>query len=114
MGENTISTNAVDILYRRYIGEDAERKASLQAERVNAEVAQMIYDLRQEAGMTQKDLADLIKTTQSVVSRLEDANYRGHSLSMLSRIATVLNKRLTVQMAAVNEDRVHTASTNRV
>ena len=74
------------------------REASLQEERVNAEVAQMIFDLRQEAGITQKQLASLIGTTQSVISRLEDADYNGHSLSMLSRIAKALNRRLTVQM----------------
>jgi transcriptional regulator with XRE-family HTH domain len=99
------TTNAVEILHRRYIGDDAERKASLQAERVNAEVAQMIYDLRQETGLTQKELAELIGTTQSVISRLEDADYNGHSLSMLSRIAKALNRHLTVQMTSVDEPR---------
>lgn len=105
MGKRNRTTNAVEILHRRYIGDDAERKASLQAERVNAEVAQMIYDLRREGGITQKELADLIGTTQSVISRLEDADYDGHSLSMLSRIAKALNKRLTVQM--LSEDEQH-------
>ena len=92
--------DAVSILHRRYIGDDAERKASLQEERVNAEVARMIYDLRKGAGLTQKELAKLIGTTQSVVSRLEDADYNGHSLSMLSRIAKALNRALTVSMDA--------------
>jgi transcriptional regulator with XRE-family HTH domain len=105
MGKRNRTTNAVEILHRRYIGDDAERKASLQAERVNAEVAQMIYDLRREGGITQKELADLIGTTQSVISRLEDADYNGHSLSMLSRIAKALNKRLTVQMLSEDEQR---------
>jgi transcriptional regulator with XRE-family HTH domain len=105
MGKRNHSTNAVEILHRRYIGDDAERKASIQAERVNAEVAQMIYDLRQETGVTQKELADLIGTTQSVISRLEDADYSGHSLSMLSRIAKALNKHLTVQMTSEDEQR---------
>ena len=45
--------DAVSILHRRYIGNDADRKASLQEERVNAEVARMIYDLRKGAGITQ-------------------------------------------------------------
>lgn len=98
------TTNAIDILHRRYIRDIADRKASLQTERVNAEVAQMVYELRQEAGLTQKDLADLIGTTQSVVSRLEDADYEGHSLTMLNRIAKMLNKRLTVQMTTQDPD----------
>jgi len=105
MGKRNRTTNAVEILHRRYIGDDAEKKASLQAERVNADVAQMIYDLRQEASVTQKELADLIGTTQSVISRLEDADYNGHSLSILSRIAKALNTRLTVQMVSEDEQR---------
>ncbi|MBC8438638.1 MAG: transcriptional regulator [Deltaproteobacteria bacterium] len=98
------TTNAVDILHRRYIGDDAERKASLQDERVNAEVARMIYELRKEAGIKQKELAELIGTTQSVISRLENADYDGHSLSMLSRIAKALNRRLSVSMPDKDKD----------
>lgn len=92
------TTNAVEILHRRYIGESQERKVSLETERVNAEVAQTIYDLRKEAGLTQKELAEIIGTTQSVISRLEDADYEGHSLSMLSRIAGHLDRRLVIKM----------------
>ncbi len=99
MGRRNRTTNAVEILHRRYVGQDPERKASLQTERINAEVAVMIYDLRQEAGLTQKQLAGLIGTTQSVISRLEDADYNGHSLSILSRIAKALNRRLNVQIS---------------
>lgn len=104
MKKNTRTTNAVEILHQRYIGDDADRKSSLEAERVNAEVAQMIYELRQEAGLSQKELADLIGTTQSVISRLEDADYEGHSLSMLSRIAKALNKHLNVKIASKDPD----------
>jgi transcriptional regulator with XRE-family HTH domain len=63
----------------------------------------MVHDLRTEAGLTQKELADLVGTTQSVISRLEDADYEGHSLFMLRRIATALKQRLLVLMTA--EDR---------
>ena len=96
--------DAVEILHRRYIGDDADRKASLQEERVNAEVARMIYELRKEAGLKQRDLAELIGTTQSVISRLEDADYNGHSSSMLSRIAKALNRRLAVSMPDNDEE----------
>jgi transcriptional regulator with XRE-family HTH domain len=71
---------------------------SLEVERVNAEVARTIYELRKKAGLTQKELAQMVGTTQSVISRLEDADYEGHSLSMLHRIAMALNRRLSVQM----------------
>ena len=64
---------------------------------VNAEVAQLIYDARTKSKLTQKQLADLVGTTQSVIARLEDADYEGHSLSMLQRIASALNKRLEIR-----------------
>ncbi len=93
-----LTTNAIDILHDRYIGIDAERRASLKEERINAEVARAIYELRQEKDLTQKDLAALIGTTQSVISRLEDADYERHSLTMLSRIAKALNKSISIKM----------------
>ncbi len=96
--------DAIEIIHRRYIGDDADRKASLQEERVNAEVARMVYELRKEAGLKQKDLAELIDTAQSVISRLEDADYNGHSLSMLNKIAKALNRRLTVSMSDNDEE----------
>jgi len=94
------TTNAVEILRNRYVKNDPERKASVEAEKVNAEVARLIYTMRNEAGLTQGQLAELIGTTQSVISRLEDSDYDGHSLSMLNRIAEALQQKLTVVMTA--------------
>ena len=90
--------DAVKILHNRYIKNDAARNASLEKERVNAQVARSIYELRQDAGLSQEELAKLIDTTQSVISRLEDADYDGHSLSMLQRIAKALSCRLRVSL----------------
>ena len=106
MNKNKKTSKAFDILHRRYIGENAERQASLEAERVNAEVARTIYELRKKAGLTQKELGQIVGTTQSVISRLEDADYEGHSLSMLHRIAMALNRRLSVQMIDPINERV--------
>jgi transcriptional regulator with XRE-family HTH domain len=92
--------DAVRILHGRYVKDDPERKAALQEERVNAEVARLIHEMRTAAGLSQQQLAELIDTTQSVISRLEDADYEGRSLSMLERIATALNQKLTVVMTA--------------
>ncbi len=105
------TTNAVDILHRRYIGDNAERRQPLEVERVHAQVARAIHDLRKQAGLTQKELAKLIGTTQSVISRLEDADYEGHSLSMLSRIATALKQRLV--FSVVPADQVSRDAANR-
>jgi transcriptional regulator with XRE-family HTH domain len=96
------NSNAVKILHRRYVKDDPERVASLREERINAQVAQLIHDLRTQVQLSQKELAELIGTAQSVISRLEDADYDGHSLTMLNRIATALNQRLMVTMSAAD------------
>ena len=94
MGTRKKTSIAVSILHRRYIKNDEKRKASLEEERVNARVARLIYDLRASAGLNQSELAKKVGTTQSVISRLEDADYNGHSLSMLERIADKLHHKL--------------------
>jgi DNA-binding XRE family transcriptional regulator len=93
-------SSAVDLLHARYVGDDPARKAALEAARMHAEVARTIYQLRTEAGLTQQELAELVGTTQSVISRLEDEEYAGHSLEMLRRIAVALHQRMTVVMVA--------------
>jgi len=70
----------------------------IEQETVNALVAQAIYDARTSAGLTQKQLAELIDTKQPVISQLEDADYQGHSLTMLKRIATALHCRLEIRI----------------
>jgi DNA-binding XRE family transcriptional regulator len=96
------TTDAVEILDRRYFKGNPERIAELEEERANAEVARKIHELREAAGMTQAQLAKLVGTTPSVICRLEDADYEGHSLSMLRRIAASLNKRVEIRFVPVN------------
>ena len=61
-------------------------------------MAQLIYSARKEAGLTQQQLADLIETKQAVIARLEDANYEGHSLSMLQRLGEALGQRIEINL----------------
>ena len=70
-----------------------ERLAELEKIRADDAVARKICDLRAQAGLTQRQLAKMIGTTASVICRLEDADYEGHSLAMLNRIAEALNRR---------------------
>lgn len=94
---HTSTTDAVAILHRKYVADNPKMQQLVEAERVNADVAQQIYDLRQQAGLTQKELAKLVKTSTSAISRLESADYHGHSLSMLLRIGAALGKRVQVR-----------------
>jgi ribosome-binding protein aMBF1 (putative translation factor) len=88
------------------IGEDSHLQQLASEAMVNAEVAQLIYDVRSKAKLTQKQLAELVGTTQSVIARLEDADYQGHSLSMLQRIAAAVNKRLEVRFVSIGRKAV--------
>ena len=89
--ETIKTTDAVAIL-DRMAGESPELRRLTQEARINAAVAQLIYAARNKAGLSQSELADRIGTKQSVISRLEDADYEGHSLSMLHRIASSLGQ----------------------
>jgi len=60
------------------------------------EVALQIAALRQRAGLSQNDVAKLLKTSQQQISRLESPGYEGHSLSMLRRVAGVLHARVRI------------------
>jgi ribosome-binding protein aMBF1 (putative translation factor) len=95
------NSRSVQALYDRYIGDDPDRVASYERAVADSQVAGLIHDLRTGAKLSQKELADRVGTTQSVISRLEDADYDGHSLAMLRRVAAALGRRLEVRFAAI-------------
>jgi transcriptional regulator with XRE-family HTH domain len=88
--------DALKIL-RDVTGDQLDIKAGIAEARINLEVAQMIYDVRTKAKLSQSQLAALIGSKQPVIARLEDADYEGHSLTMLQRIAAALDQRLELR-----------------
>jgi DNA-binding XRE family transcriptional regulator len=97
------TTDAIGIIHRRYYEGHPHRIAELAEAEANDTVARKIFALRKRAGLTQQQLAKLVGTTTSAICRLEDADYQGHSLAMLRRIANALNKR--VELRFVNAKR---------
>lgn len=91
------TTDAVEILDRLFYEGKPERRKRLAELEANDEVGRKIQDLRVKAGLTQAELGRLTGTTASVICRLENADYEGHSLAMLRRIATALNKRVEIR-----------------
>lgn len=91
------TANALEILHRRYYEGKRDRLESLEEERLNAKIAREIHALRSAAALSQRQLAELVGTTASVICRLEDTDYDGHSLSMLQRIAAALDNRIEVR-----------------
>jgi DNA-binding XRE family transcriptional regulator len=96
-GKTKKTTDAVEILHSLFIKDDPKRRAALEEERQKLQIAGQIYELRTRAKLSQAELARMVGTTQSVISRLEDADYEGHSLTMLRRIAKALNCRLELR-----------------
>lgn len=99
-----VKTNDALEILGKVSQDDPNLQEMVQVASVNAEVAQLIYAARTQAGLTQQELADLISTQQSVIARLEDADYEGHSLSMLQRIAQALNRRVEIALVPLESD----------
>ena len=96
MGRRT--RNFADVI-RAKLRANPELAELVRKESINAHIAQQVYDLRTKAGLTQKQLADRVNTQQSVISRIEDADYDGHSLTLLNRIASALDAELRVEFS---------------
>ena len=94
------NSDAIVLLKKRYIDGKPEREAMLAQVRADDAVGRKIYLLRTRAGLSQRALAKLVGTTASVICRLEDADYEGHSLAMLHRIAAALNKEVEINFTS--------------
>ena len=92
----------------RITGDDPKLRELIEEQKLSVRVAEMIHDAREAAGLTQAALAKLVGTTQSVISRLEDADYEGRSLTMLSRVAQALGHRLEVKLVPEPQEPVST------
>jgi len=89
--------DAVRILKQKYVRTNKDRELFEQA-RTDGDVAQQIHDARKKAGLSQRALAKLVGTSASVICQLEDADYEGHSFTMLRRIAKALGKRVEIRL----------------
>lgn len=98
MAKTTDGLQIIDNL----IGDDPELQQMCEQATINARIAQLIYEARTAEGLSQTDLAAMVGTTQSVISRLEDADYKGYSLSMLCRIAAVLHRQVKIDLVSLS------------
>ena len=91
------STTDAILILDRMIGDDKKTRRGVAECSLHVDVAQLVYDARNAAGWTQKQLADRVGMKQSVISRVEDSDYHRHSLSMLQRIAFELGLEVKVR-----------------
>ena len=76
---------------------DPEFRKAFEEEEIYANLAIQIAMIREEKGVTQKDMARLLHTSQQMVSRIEDPHNESFSLKTLIKIARAFNKKLSVQ-----------------
>ena len=82
-----------DDVKKRRRAPDAETRTGVEQDLA---LGQLIYDLRTEAGLSQRELAERMGTTQSVISRLEEGGGARNRIDTLARVATALDRHLVV------------------
>ena len=82
--------------YKRNLLKNPEFRKLYEESQPEFEIAKAIIRARIENKITQKELAKKMNTTQSVISRVEQAK-TSPSISFLKRLAAALNTTLQVQ-----------------
>jgi len=103
MEEKKRSSDSYEWAYDRYIKGDPEMEKYFDELGVKADIARQLYDLRNQAGLTQEQLADLVGIDPSVVDDIEETDYEGDFLAMASRIANALHRRMEVRLVPVED-----------
>ena len=94
-------------LLKRYPSMEEEMEKAGQA----IDIAYQIYDLRKAAGLTQTQLAKLLHTSQSNVSRIESAEYESYTFKTLEKVTKALKARLQIKIVPADSyNRPHTNS----
>jgi len=99
--------------YSRWEDIEKQRPEPTDDTRAGAEqdfsMGQLIYDLRAEAKLSRRELAERMGTTQSVISRLEEGGGARNRLDTLARVATALDRHLIVSFSEVVPKRLKDA-----
>ncbi|OGH19714.1 MAG: hypothetical protein A3D74_03175 [Candidatus Levybacteria bacterium RIFCSPHIGHO2_02_FULL_37_13] len=69
------------------------------------DIAFQIINLREKAGLTQKELADLVGTKQSNIARVESSDYKGYTWTTLEKVAKALKARLEIRIIPLGNKR---------
>lgn len=92
--------------FDRYVQEKIKKHPFLKEELKKADqaldIALQVYSLRKKAGLTQKELAELVDTKQSNIARIESADYTGYTLKTLEKITKALKARLEIKIVSID------------
>lgn len=81
----------------------AETRAAINQD---LDLGQLIYDMRTEAGLSQRELAERMETTQSVISRLEEGGGAKNRIDTLARVASALDRHLILSFPVEVPDKL--------
>jgi ribosome-binding protein aMBF1 (putative translation factor) len=85
---------------------DPEFRRHYEKERKALAIAYEIAKLRHRLGLSQKEMARRVGTTQQVISRLESGAYTGYTIKTLERIARATNTELSISFRTTRQKQV--------
>lgn len=95
--KNTVRpSRASEILFDRFYKGRPRRIAELKRTRQELALGRKIRALRESRDLSQAQLAKALRTQAPAISRIEDADYDGHSLRILRKIADYFDQHLVV------------------
>ncbi len=109
MAKNRFQSDTLQKTYEKFVGNDPKWRAEFEEQHeetlVQIDAARLIYEMRSAAGLSQRALAAKVGTSASAINRLESADYEGHTLAMLRRVAAALGRRLELRAVLVKRKR---------
>ena len=96
------TSDAVEILMN-IIRDDPEAQQMVREAEWQCMAAQMVYDTRTQAGLSQKELAERAGVEADVIAQIEDADYEEPIMPILQRIAENLHCRLELHLVPDRE-----------
>ena len=96
----------LDRMMEKVLKEKPHLKEGLEKAEQAWDIAFQIRDLREKSGLTQKELAKLVGTRQSNVSRIENADYTRYTLTTLEKVTKALKAKLEVRIVSASQREV--------
>ena len=107
MSAKRFQSKALQHVYDTVVGDDPKEQAQFEKENedilIQMEASQLLHQMRTSTGLSQRELAKRVGTTASVICRMEAADYDGHTIGMLRRIASALGRRIELHAVPVSK-----------
>jgi transcriptional regulator with XRE-family HTH domain len=84
--------------YQELIKKSSSLQAAIEDAQLSIDISMQISKLRNNLGLTQKELAILADIQQSNISRLESPGYQAYTLKVLSKVVRALGAKLRVEI----------------